>query len=377
MTLARFCHYIDGQFEDGTDSFEHRSFDRQALGDHAGRYEADVDRAVEAAHRAFHAPEWAGLTATQRGRLLHRLADLLAENAPARQARDGRHRQDHPRRDLSQIGYMADYYRYFAGLADKVEGAHLPIDKPDIEVYLRREPIGVVAAIVPWNSQLFLSAVKLGPALAAGLRSGAQGIRGRAGAAARVRAPGRRGWLQRDVVNVVTGFGEPCGRALTSHPARRTDRVHRRPGHRPPHRPQLGRQPRLHHARARRQIAGARVRRRRCRQRRERRGRRHLRGKRPGCVAGSRLLVQRGVRDLLERLVAKARAIRIGDPQDPATEMGPLATRRRLEWIEKVVGKSLGAGAELVTGGRQPSGFDTGFYYEPTILACPTARCRA
>ena len=63
---------------------------------------------------------------------------------------------------------MAEYYRYFAGLADKVEGAHLPIDKPDIEVYLRREPIGVVAAIVPWNSQLFLSAVKLGPALAAG-----------------------------------------------------------------------------------------------------------------------------------------------------------------------------------------------------------------
>ena len=80
---------------------------------------------------------------------------------------------------------------------------------------------------------------------------------------------------------------------------------------------------------------------------------------------------------LLERLVAKARAIRIGDPQDPATEMGPLATRRQLEWIEKVVGESLGAGAELVTGGRQPSGFDTGFYYEPTILACPTARCRA
>ena len=63
---------------------------------------------------------------------------------------------------------MAEYYRYFGGLADKVEGVHLPIDKADMEVFLRREPIGVVAAVVPWNSQLFLSAVKLGPALAAG-----------------------------------------------------------------------------------------------------------------------------------------------------------------------------------------------------------------
>ena len=71
-------------------------------------------------------------------------------------------------RRRAQIAYVADYYAYYGGLADKIEGAHLPIDKPDMEVWIRREPVGVVAAIVPWNSQLFLAAVKLGPALAAG-----------------------------------------------------------------------------------------------------------------------------------------------------------------------------------------------------------------
>ena len=169
MTLARFCHYIDGQFEDGTDNFE--SIDPSTGKPWAimpAATEADVDRAVEAAHRAFHAPEWAGLAATQRGRLLYRLADLLAENAPTLAKLETADTGKIIRETSSQIGYMAEYYRYFAGLADKVEGAHLPIDKPDIEVYLRREPIDVVAAIVPWNSQLFLSAVKLGPALAAG-----------------------------------------------------------------------------------------------------------------------------------------------------------------------------------------------------------------
>jgi len=90
------------------------------------------------------------------------------------------------------------------------------------------------------------------------------------------------------------------------------------------------------------------------------------------CVAGSRLLVQRGLRDaLVEKLVARAPRIRIGDPQDKATEMGPLATRRQLERIETIVADSRAQGAELLTGGARPEGFGGGFYYRPTILACP------
>lgn len=373
MTLTRFRHYIDGRFEEGTETFE--SLDPSTGKPWAimpAATEADVDRAVEAAHRAFHAPDWTGLTATQRGRLLYRLADLLAENAPALAKLETADTGKIIRETSSQIGYMADYYRYFAGLADKVEGAHLPIDKPDLEVYLRREPIGVVAAIVPWNSQLFLAAVKLGPALAAGctvvLKASEDGPAPLLEFARLVDAAG----FPKGVVNIVTGFGEPCGRALTSHPG--VQRIAFTGG------PATARHVVRNSAA---NLAFTTL---------------ELGGKSPvlvfddvdidsvangvvagifaasgqSCVAGSRLLVQRGVRDrLLERLVAKSQAIRIGDPQDPTTEMGPLATRRQLEWIEEVVGQSLDAGAELVTGGRRPPGSDAGFYYEPTILACP------
>lgn len=373
MTLTRFRHYIDGRFEEGTETFE--SIDPSTGKPWAimpAATEADVDCAVEAAHRAFHAPDWAGLTATQRGRLLYRLADLLAENAPTLAKLETADTGKIIRETSSQIGYMAEYYRYFAGLADKVEGAHLPIDKPDLEVYLRREPIGVVAAIVPWNSQLFLAAVKLGPALAAGctvvLKASEDGPAPLLEFARLVDAAG----FPKGVVNIVTGFGEPCGRALTSHP--RVERIAFTGG------PATARHIVRNSAA---NLAFTTL---------------ELGGKSPvlvfddvdvdsvangvvagifaasgqSCVAGSRLLVQQGVRDrLLEKLVVKARAIRIGDPQDPATEMGPLATRRQLERIEKIVGQSLDAGAELVTGGRQPPGFDAGFYCEPTILACP------
>lgn len=163
--MDRFQHYIDGAFEDGEASFE--SLDPAtgqpwAVMPMAGA--ADVNRAVEAADRAFHSAAWAGLTATQRGKLIYRLADLVQAAAPRLAELETRDTGKIIRETSAQIAYVAEYYRYYAGLADKIEGAHLPIDKPDMEVWLRREPVGVVAAIVPWNSQLFLSAVKLGPA---------------------------------------------------------------------------------------------------------------------------------------------------------------------------------------------------------------------
>ncbi|MFN7052317.1 MAG: aldehyde dehydrogenase family protein, partial [Gemmobacter sp.] len=160
--MDRFQHYIDGTFEDAEEVFS--SLD-PATGHPWALMPAatpgDMDRAVRAAHRAFHAPAWAGLTASARGRLLLRLADLVQAAAPRLAALETRDTGKIIRETSAQIAYVAEYYRYYAGLADKIEGAHLPIDKPDMEVWLRREPVGVVAAIVPWNSQLFLSAVKL------------------------------------------------------------------------------------------------------------------------------------------------------------------------------------------------------------------------
>lgn len=168
--MRRFQCYIDGRFEDGEASFS--SLDPatgQPWAEMPESREADIGRVVEAAHRALYEDTvWSKLTATQRGKLLYRLADLVAENAKTLAELETRDTGKIIRETSAQIAYVADYYRYYAGLADKIEGAYLPIDKPDMDVWLRREPVGVVAAIVPWNSQLFLAAVKIGPALAAG-----------------------------------------------------------------------------------------------------------------------------------------------------------------------------------------------------------------
>ncbi|SFA95105.1 aldehyde dehydrogenase (NAD+) [Collimonas sp. OK607] len=371
--LRRFQNYIDGGFEDGSASFESIN---PATGVSwaimPAASEADVERAVQAAHRAFSAPSWADLTASQRGKLLYKLADLVERHAPRLAELETADTGKIIRETRSQIGYVAEYYRYYAGLADKIQGMHLPADKIDMEVYLRREPIGVVAGIVPWNSQLFLSAVKIGPALAAGctivIKASEEGPAPLLEFARLVHEAG----FPHGVVNIITGFGADCGRALTSHPL--VSRIAFTGG------PETARHIVRNSAE---NLAFTTL---------------ELGGKSPvlvfddvdvdsvangiiagifaatgqSCVAGSRLLVQRGVRDrLLEKLVAKAKLIRIGNPQSEDTEMGPLATKRQLEHINSVVARSIAAGATVLTGGRQPSGFDTGFYYQPTILSCP------
>lgn len=372
MTMPEFQLYIDGRFEDGKHTFE--SID-PATGSAWARMpaadEADVDHAVAAAHRALDAPEWAGLTATERGRLLYRLGDLLEDNVQRLGELETRDTGKIIRETAGQIRYMAQYYRYFGGLADKLEGRHLPIDKPDMDVSLRREPIGVVAAVVPWNSQFMLSAVKLGPALAAGctvvLKASEVGPAPMLELARLIDEAG----FPPGVVNVITGFGKDCGQPLTSHP--RVARVAFTGG------PDTARHIVRNTAD---NLAHTTL---------------ELGGKSPvvvfddidldsvanaivagifaasgqSCVAGSRLIVHRSVKDeLVRRLVERAGAIRIGAPADMETEMGPLATARQREHIEEVVQRSIESGATLVCGGRRPEGMDAGFYFEPTIIDC-------
>jgi aldehyde dehydrogenase (NAD+)/betaine-aldehyde dehydrogenase len=372
MSLTRFSCFINGEFVETAETFE--SIDPSTGKPWAlmpAASEADTDRAVRAAHRALSDPAWANLTATQRGKLLYRLGDLIAEHAGKLAELETRDTGKIIRETRAQIGYVAEFYRYFGGLADKVEGAHLPIDKPDMEVYLRSEPIGVVAAIVPWNSQLFLSAVKLAPSLAAGctivLKASEDGPAPLLEFARLVEKAG----FPKGVVNIITGFGQTCGKALTSHPL--AARVAFTGG------PSTARQ--IVHNTAE-NLAFTSL---------------ELGGKSPvvvfgdadidsaanaivagifaatgqSCVAGSRLYVERPIHDkLIDILTAKARVIRIGDPQDSATEMGPLATARQRAHIESLIGQSVAAGARLVTGGRVPPDRKQGFYFEPTILAC-------
>jgi acyl-CoA reductase-like NAD-dependent aldehyde dehydrogenase len=158
--LKSFQHYIDGEFSDAAQTFDSINPATGAVwATMPAASTADVDRAVRAADRALFAPEWASLNASQRGKLLYRLADLVAANAQELAELETTDTGKIIRETRSQIGYVAEYYRYYAGVADKIQGAYLPVDKPDMEVFLRREPVGVVAGIVPWNSQLFLSAV--------------------------------------------------------------------------------------------------------------------------------------------------------------------------------------------------------------------------
>ncbi|MGA0282791.1 MAG: aldehyde dehydrogenase family protein, partial [Paracoccaceae bacterium] len=130
--------------------------------------EQDVDRAVSAAHRAFRSGPWSKMLPTQRGACLRKLAELLADKSESLGRTESIDTGKMLKETRWQANYISDFFQYYAGLADKVTGETLPIDKPDMMTMTVREPLGVVAAVVPWNSQLFLVAVKIGPALAAG-----------------------------------------------------------------------------------------------------------------------------------------------------------------------------------------------------------------
>lgn len=355
MTLQRFQRFIGGDFCNAVESFE--SVDPSTEQPWAAMPAAsaeDVDRAVQAAHRALLAPEWADMTATARGKLLVRLGDLVAEHADRLAALETRDTGKIIWETRAQIGYVAEYYRYFGGLADKLQGAYLPIDKADMDVTVRREPIGVVAAIVPWNSQLFLSAVKVGPALAAGctvvLKASEDGPAPLLEFARLVEMAG----FPRGTVSILTGFGEPCGRALTSHPLvsrvaftggpGTARHIIRNTAENFAHTTlELGgKSPVLVFADAdldsasNAVVAGI------------------FAASGQSCVAGSRLYVERSAYGrLLEILKGKAERIVIGNPQDVRTEMGPLATRRQRDGIEAVLARSVEGGATVITGGRR------------------------
>jgi len=368
----QFQQYIDGGFEDGGAAFG--SLD-PATGKVWAEMPAasadDVGRAVEAAQRAFASGPWPAMTATARGKLLYRLADLVQAAAPELAALETRDTGKIIRETSAQIAYVAEYYRYYAGLADKIEGAHLPIDKPDMEVWLRREPVGVVAAIVPWNSQLFLAAVKLGPALAAGctvvLKASEDGPAPLLEFAKLVDQAG----FPAGVVNILTG-GPEAGRALTSHPmvahiaftggpetarhvvrasAENLARVSLELGGKSPF--IVFEDADLESA-VNAQVAGI------------------FAATGQSCVAGSRLLVQGSVKDrFLARLKAKAEGVAMGAPGMMETEVGPLCTARQRERIVDLIARSVTAGARIVTGGVVPEG--AGFFFPPTILDCTDA----
>jgi len=333
---------------------------------------ADVDRAVAAARSAFGG--WSATPAAERGRLLLRLADLIEANAEEL-ARLETADTGHPIRDarLLDVPRTAATFRYFGGMADKFEGTVVPVERGFLN-YVLRQPVGVVGQIVPWNFPLMFCSWKLGPALAAGNTVVLKPAELTPLSSLRVAELIAAAGFPPGVVNVVPGFGQVAGAALAAHPgvqklsftgstevgrqivaasASNLKRLHLELG---------GKGANLVFADADLDAAvnGAAF------------AIFHNQGQ--ACIAGSRLLLEEPVAaEFTERFVALARSIRLGDPLDEATEMGPLTSPEHQDRVLGYVKVALDEGGEVLCGGRRPAdpALARGCYVEPTVMRAP------
>jgi len=331
----------------------------------------DVDRAVRAAHKAFTSGEWPKLTASKRGALLHRLGDLVAEHSKFLAEIEVRDNGKLIAEMTTTTAYMAQWYHYYGGLADKIEGAVIPTDKADTFNYTRYEPLGVIAAIVPWNSPLFLATWKLAPALAAGNTIVIKPSEFTSASLLEFMKLVDRAGIPPGVVNVVTGFGPEVGMPLVEHPlvakvaftgsdatgqrvyeaaARGLKRVSMELG---------GKSPNIVFDDAEFDNA--------------------VKGVVSGifaatgqtCVAGSRLLVQQSIHDqFVDQLLALASTAKMGNPMNPDTQVGPITNVPQLEKVLKYIDVAKSEGATPVLGGRRASAPECGegWFVEPTIF---------
>ncbi|MGV6888078.1 aldehyde dehydrogenase [Rhodophyticola sp. SM2404] len=370
--IAHYKLFIDGEWVEGSEG-QVMTSSNPATGDTWASFACasadDVERAVQAANRALQDPEWRDMTQTARGKLLYRLADLIVEHAADLGRVETMDSGKLLAETSSQTGYVGDYYRYYAGLADKIEGAVLPIDKPDMHVFTRREPIGVVAAIVPWNAQMFLTATKLGPALAAGCTAVLKASEIAPAPMLEFAHLIEKAGFPRGVVSVVTGDAENCAIPLTRHPM--IDRIAFTGG------PETARHVVRNSAE---NFAVTTL---------------ELGGKSPiivfddadldgaangliagnfgasgqSCVAGSRGLIHRPV---LEKLIAKisekAAGIVVGDPLEASTHVGPLCTKAQIDVIKSTLAKAQTQGARIHFGGTPED--RAGNYMAPTLIEC-------
>jgi len=332
--------------------------------------EKDVDNAVKSAQKAFE-NSWSILHPKERAKYLKLIAEQLRNNAEHLGKIETIDTGKLYRETKTQANYIAEYYDYFAGLADKVEGTVVPIDKPDMQVTTTRIPIGVVAAIIPWNSQMLLTAVKLAPALAMGntvvIKASELAPVTLLEFAKLIEKTG----IPKGVVNVITGLGEPCGKALTTHDL--VERIAFTGG------PDTARHIVKNSSENLSQVSL------------------ELGGKSPvavfedadqenalngitagifgasgqSCIAGSRLYLHENIyEEFLNKLVEKAKKIKLGGPMEPNTQMGPLNSYKQLETIEKNIKATIDQGGKVRCGGERSSISNKGYYFPATIIEC-------
>jgi acyl-CoA reductase-like NAD-dependent aldehyde dehydrogenase len=334
--------------------------------------EADVDAAVGAAHRAFKEGDWPRLTATERGQMLRQLGDTLADHAQALAEVEVRDNGKLYSEVLHQCRYLPQWFHYYGGLADKIEGTVPPIDKPEILNLTLYEPLGVCGCITPWNSPLLLLAWKAAPALAAGNTIVIKPSEFTSASTLEFARLSEEVNFPPGVINVVTGLGSEVGEPLVRH--EKVRKVAFTGGG------EGGQRVNMAAAEGFKRVTL------------------ELGGKSANivfddapldqavngaisgifaasgqsCVAGSRLLLQDSIHDtFLEQLVETAATARIGDPMSADTHIGPITTepqyRKILDYIE--IAKSEGARCVL-GGGPVPAPADSqGLFVQPTIFA--------
>ena len=371
--MQKFKNYINGEFTESKSGKSLKSIDPSTEKEFAEislAEEYEVNLAVESAHNAFYG-EWSTILPSKRAQYLRAIGDQLKEKAELLGTIETKDTGKLFKETKFQANYIAEYYYYYAGLVDKIEGSTLPIDKEDMHVFTTRVPVGIVAAIIPWNSQMFLTAVKLAPALAMGntiiIKASEIAPTPLLEFAKIIDKVG----IPKGVVNIITGFADTCSKFLTSHPkinkiaftggvhtakhivrnsAENLSQISLELG---------GKSPVAIFKDARKDnaingimasIFGA---------------------SGQSCIAGSRLYLQEDIyNEYLEELKSRVEGIKIGDPLSTTTQLGPLATLNQLQNIEEKIKQTKELGGKIITGGNKVDKFKNGYYFEPTIIEC-------
>jgi aldehyde dehydrogenase (NAD+) len=380
--MKQYQHFINGQY---VDPVEGQWID--TIDPYTGKAWAqiprgtakDVDLAVQSASRALREGPWASMSATQRGKLMIKLADLVVANAERLAEIEVRDNGKLMAEMRGQVNYHPEWWRYFGGLADKIEGSVMPIDKPDMFAFSRHEPVGVVGALTAWNSPLLFVAWKCAPAIAAGCTVVLKPSEFASASTLEYMALTREAGFPDGVFNVVTGLGHEVGSALVDHPdvakitftgsdatgariyaqaAKTMKRVSLELG---------GKSPNIVFADCDLDKAAA--------------------GAISGifaatgqtCIAGSRLLVQNSIKEkFTQKVVELGATARKGNPMLADTNIGPVTTPAQYKKILDYIDIAKSEGARCILGGGPATSPDLpgGQFVEPTIFVDVTPQMR-
>ncbi len=373
--MQRYLHWINGrEFDSIANKWIdcENPFDRSIWAQIPAGTPQDAEYAVDTAYNAMHQGPWAKMSATERGKILVRISELLLEETDTLAQIEVRDNGKLLAEMRGQLGFSAELWRYYGGLADKIEGSVLPLEKQDMFGMTMRVPVGVVTAITAWNSPLTFLALKCAPALAAGCAVVVKPSEYSTASSLEFAKLTKKAGLPDGVLNVISGYGQDVGPTLVEHPkvAMITFTGSDATG------------ARIYEAAARHM----------------KRVTMELGGKSPNivfedadldtaangaisgifgaagqmCTAGSRLLVQNSIRDVfIEKIRSAALAVKVGNPMDSATQMGPISNKAQFEKVLEYIDIARADGATCITGGNAIKGaeFERGYFVEPTVFS--------